>query len=156
MANESGLLKTCGHAQVAVDSRGGFASVAHGVHYQAGAAHDIATREYAGYAGHLVSTNVGTMRNDSIPKRRAWNLSETCRELTISCQIRGGLNVSSFKIDPLPSAGAALKPPMQVPLLDLKKQYAPLREKIRAKIDEVADSQYFILGPEVEGLEREG
>src|ERR1700752_3284995 len=44
---------------------------------------------------------------------------------------------------------------MQVPLLDLKKQYQPLREKIRAKMDEVADSQYFILGPEVEGLERE-
>ncbi|HEX4084095.1 MAG TPA: DegT/DnrJ/EryC1/StrS family aminotransferase [Chthoniobacteraceae bacterium] len=44
---------------------------------------------------------------------------------------------------------------MQVPLLDLKKQYQPLRERIRAKMDEVADSQYFILGPEVEGLERE-
>jgi dTDP-4-amino-4,6-dideoxygalactose transaminase len=44
---------------------------------------------------------------------------------------------------------------MQVPLLDLKKQYEPLRDQIRAKIDEVATSQYFILGPEVESLERE-
>ena len=44
---------------------------------------------------------------------------------------------------------------MQVPLLDLKKQYDPLREEIRAKIDEVAGSQQFILGPEVEALERE-
>ena len=44
---------------------------------------------------------------------------------------------------------------MQVPLLDLKKQYEPLRDQIRAKIDEVASSQYFILGPEVESLERE-
>src|ERR1700720_1892299 len=44
---------------------------------------------------------------------------------------------------------------MQVPLLDLKKQYESLRAQIRAKMDEVADSQYFILGPEVEGLERE-
>jgi dTDP-4-amino-4,6-dideoxygalactose transaminase len=44
---------------------------------------------------------------------------------------------------------------MQVPLLDLKKQYEPLRDQIRAKIDEIAASQHFILGPEVESLERE-
>ena len=42
-----------------------------------------------------------------------------------------------------------------VPLLDLKAQYAPIREEIRAAMDRVADSQYFIGGPEVEGLERE-
>jgi dTDP-4-amino-4,6-dideoxygalactose transaminase len=42
-----------------------------------------------------------------------------------------------------------------VPLLDLKKQYEPLRDQIRAKMDEIADSQQFILGPEVESLERE-
>jgi len=46
-------------------------------------------------------------------------------------------------------------PPMHVPLLDLKKQYEPLRDQIRAKIDEIATSQQFILGPEVESLERE-
>jgi dTDP-4-amino-4,6-dideoxygalactose transaminase len=44
---------------------------------------------------------------------------------------------------------------MHVPLLDLRKQYEPLRDQIRAKLDEIADSQQFILGPEVEGLERE-
>jgi len=44
---------------------------------------------------------------------------------------------------------------MQVPLLDLRKQYEPLRDQIRAKIDEIAASQQFILGPEVESLERE-
>jgi dTDP-4-amino-4,6-dideoxygalactose transaminase len=44
---------------------------------------------------------------------------------------------------------------MQVPLLDLTKQYEPLREQIRAKIDEVVNSQQFILGPEVASLERE-
>ncbi len=38
---------------------------------------------------------------------------------------------------------------MQVPLLDLKAQYAAIREDIRAVIDEVCDSQYFILGPRV-------
>ena len=42
-----------------------------------------------------------------------------------------------------------------VPLLDLKAQYATLREEIREAIDRVADSQHFILGPEVEALERE-
>jgi dTDP-4-amino-4,6-dideoxygalactose transaminase len=42
-----------------------------------------------------------------------------------------------------------------VPLLDLKAQYAAIREEIRAAIDAVADSQHFILGPEVEALERE-
>lgn len=42
-----------------------------------------------------------------------------------------------------------------VPLLDLKAQYAPIREEIRAAMDRVADSQYFILGPEVKALEEE-
>lgn len=42
-----------------------------------------------------------------------------------------------------------------VPLLDLKAQYALLREEIREAIDRVADAQYFILGPEVEALEKE-
>jgi dTDP-4-amino-4,6-dideoxygalactose transaminase len=42
-----------------------------------------------------------------------------------------------------------------VPLLDLKAQYATLREEIRAAMDRVAESQYFILGPEVQALEAE-
>jgi dTDP-4-amino-4,6-dideoxygalactose transaminase len=42
-----------------------------------------------------------------------------------------------------------------VPLLDLKAQYATLREEIREAIDRVADSQHFILGPEVKALEKE-
>ncbi len=42
-----------------------------------------------------------------------------------------------------------------VPLLDLKAQYAAIRDEIRAAIDRVADAQMFILGPEVEALERE-
>ena len=43
---------------------------------------------------------------------------------------------------------------MNVPLLDLKAQYAPLREEIRKAVDEVMDSQMFILGPKVEELEK--
>ena len=44
---------------------------------------------------------------------------------------------------------------MAVPLLDLTRQYAPLRDDIRAAIDRVCDSQRFILGAEVDEFERE-
>ncbi len=44
---------------------------------------------------------------------------------------------------------------MKIPLLDLKTQYAAIREEIRAAIDRVCDSQHFILGPEVSALEAE-
>lgn len=42
---------------------------------------------------------------------------------------------------------------MNVPLLDLKAQYAPLREEIRAAMDEVCDAQQFILGARVKAFE---
>ena len=42
-----------------------------------------------------------------------------------------------------------------VPLLDLQGQYQPLRGEILAAIERVCDSQRFVMGPEVEGLERE-
>jgi dTDP-4-amino-4,6-dideoxygalactose transaminase len=42
-----------------------------------------------------------------------------------------------------------------VPLLDLRRQYTNLREQMLAAIARVCDSQIFILGPEVEALERE-
>ena len=44
---------------------------------------------------------------------------------------------------------------MNVPLLDLKAQYATIRDKIRAAIDGVFESQRFVLGPNVEALEGE-
>jgi dTDP-4-amino-4,6-dideoxygalactose transaminase len=43
---------------------------------------------------------------------------------------------------------------MQVPLLDLRAQYEPLKAEILAEIAHVADSQSLILGPRVELLER--
>jgi dTDP-4-amino-4,6-dideoxygalactose transaminase len=43
----------------------------------------------------------------------------------------------------------------EVPLLDLKAQFAPLRGDVLAAIARVCDTQHFILGSEVEGLERE-
>jgi len=42
-----------------------------------------------------------------------------------------------------------------VPLLDLHAQYAGIRDEVRAALDRVIESQVFILGPEVEALERE-
>ena len=44
---------------------------------------------------------------------------------------------------------------MHVPLLDLRAQYATIREEVRTAIDRVLDAQRFILGPEVEAFERE-
>ncbi len=43
----------------------------------------------------------------------------------------------------------------KVPLLDLQAQYRPLREDILAAMTRVADSQRFIMGPEIDSLERE-
>ncbi len=44
---------------------------------------------------------------------------------------------------------------MQVPLLDLKAQYATIRDEVRQAIDDVCESQHFILGPHVENLEKQ-
>ncbi|MBE6414708.1 MAG: DegT/DnrJ/EryC1/StrS family aminotransferase [Verrucomicrobiaceae bacterium] len=44
---------------------------------------------------------------------------------------------------------------MNVPLLDLKTQYKPLREETRKLVDDILDSQYFIGGPYVAKLEEE-
>ena len=42
---------------------------------------------------------------------------------------------------------------MHVPLLDLKRQYDPLRPEIEARMRAVVESQHFILGPEVGAFE---
>lgn len=44
---------------------------------------------------------------------------------------------------------------MKVPLLDLKLQYQSLKKELDQKMLEIAESQYFILGPEVEAMEKE-
>ena len=44
---------------------------------------------------------------------------------------------------------------MQVPLLDLRAQYAPLKPAIMAAFEEISDSQRFILGPKVEEFEKD-
>lgn len=44
---------------------------------------------------------------------------------------------------------------IEVPLLDLKPQYASIKEEIQEAINRVCDSQYFILGPEAKALEQD-
>jgi len=43
---------------------------------------------------------------------------------------------------------------MRVPLLDLKPQYLSLKNELDEAIIKVAESQYFILGPEVDSMEK--
>lgn len=45
--------------------------------------------------------------------------------------------------------------PLKVPLLDLQAQYRPIRDEILAAMTRVADSQRFIMGPEVDAFESE-
>ena len=54
-------------------------------------------------------------------------------------------------------AGAGLdwRAVSRVPLVDVKAQYAPLLEELKARLGEVLDSGRFILGPNVEAFERE-
>lgn len=42
---------------------------------------------------------------------------------------------------------------MKVPLLDLTGQYQTIKDEVLEKINDICESQYFILGPEVEKLE---
>jgi dTDP-4-amino-4,6-dideoxygalactose transaminase len=44
---------------------------------------------------------------------------------------------------------------MKVPLLDLKEQYKTIKEEILDAVEDVFESQYFILGPKVKALEEE-
>jgi len=44
---------------------------------------------------------------------------------------------------------------MKVPLLDLKAQYATIKDEVNAAMIKVAESQYFILGPEVDKSEKD-
>src|SRR5215212_480675 len=44
---------------------------------------------------------------------------------------------------------------LTVPALDLKAQYQAIRDEIERAVREVVESQHFILGPEVSGLECE-
>src|SRR2546422_7612412 len=44
---------------------------------------------------------------------------------------------------------------MKVPLLDLQAQYETIRDEVHSAVDRVFDSQHFVLGAEVQALEKE-
>lgn len=54
-----------------------------------------------------------------------------------------------------PEVLSANKPVRDFPFLDLKAQFAGIRDEVVAAVIRVLDSQHFILGPEVEALEKE-
>ena len=54
-----------------------------------------------------------------------------------------------------PPAPDAVAPKLLFPFLDLKAEYASMKEDIRAAVDKVLESQQFIMGPEVKQLEAE-
>src|SRR5581483_4746315 len=54
-----------------------------------------------------------------------------------------------------PSSSSTEVQSLRVPLLDLTAQFAPIRADVLAAVTRVCDSQQFILGAEVEALERE-
>jgi dTDP-4-amino-4,6-dideoxygalactose transaminase len=45
--------------------------------------------------------------------------------------------------------------PYRIPIVDLRAQYRAIRDEVRRAIDEVADSQQFILGPAVQSFEED-
>lgn len=49
----------------------------------------------------------------------------------------------------------SVEPVTSVPLLDLKAQYRGIRDEIKVALDEVCESQYFVMGPMVAGFEKE-
>jgi dTDP-4-amino-4,6-dideoxygalactose transaminase len=63
--------------------------------------------------------------------------------------------VKSSLSSPAEHKTAGTDAPASVPLLDLRRQYLGIREEVLDAIERVCDSQSFILGPEVEALERE-
>lgn len=53
------------------------------------------------------------------------------------------------------SNASSKAPALLFPFLDLKAQHASIREEVLLAVNRVLESQHFILGPEVEGLEKE-
>jgi len=83
--------------------------------------------------------------------RRASAASEVGPTVGSAC----GRGERAQRVEPQASGGGAPRAVSNVPLLDLEAQYRPLRDEILAAVTRVCDSQRFIMGPEVDGLERE-
>lgn len=60
-----------------------------------------------------------------------------------------------LSVSMLPKTQTEARPKLCVPLLDLKRQYAAIRDEVQSALAEVFESQQFILGPQVRALEAE-
>src|SRR5664279_4878063 len=60
---------------------------------------------------------------------------------------------SSTSSAPVPSVSSTKPEP--VPMLDLKRQYASIKDDVAAAVERVLTTQYFIGGPELDAFERE-
>jgi dTDP-4-amino-4,6-dideoxygalactose transaminase len=66
------------------------------------------------------------------------------------------VTTSPTQPEPVKADSAASPTPLEcVPLLDLQRQYEQVRAEVLAAVGRVCASQHYILGPEVEALERE-
>ena len=63
------------------------------------------------------------------------------------------MNADLLPSPAVPATSAIVEP--LFPFLDLKAQFRSLRGEVLAAMEAVMDSQHFILGPEVAGLEKE-
>src|SRR5262245_7541770 len=83
-------------------------------------------------------------------------LSILCRCIASNFAIAG--NASTLLMEMIHSdernSSMSASPLNPVPLLDMKRQYEPLREKLLAAMAKVCDSGRYVLGPDCEELER--
>jgi len=80
---------------------------------------------------------------------------DCCCAQDLPIQLIGDILVPT---NPLPRSDSLVTPGpslASVPFLDLKAQFAEIRDEVLEAVTRVLESQHFILGPEVEALERE-
>ena len=98
---------------------------------------------------------IGSTARASADRHAQSHAVSPCREKDSGRSARSLANATLLKSRSVKSI--AMQPPRtspeSVPLLDLRRQYDGIREEVLAAIEQVCDSQSFILGPEVEALE---
>ncbi len=75
--------------------------------------------------------------------------------VTIGLSVTTSFTKTGSKPGPSSQPAAATEAPTSVPMLDLQRQYLGIRAEVIAAIERVCASQRYILGGEVEALERE-
>src|ERR1700722_4718508 len=112
----------------------------------------MANRDGRGASETAVASHE-TNRSRALTPEFCGLVSISCRPLPSRHNARIFLSVTqSTTAKPRPAAARKFE---SVPLLDLQRQYQQIREEVLAAIERVCGSQHFILGSEVEALERE-